>query len=185
MRNYIIQFVRSMHVKVILTNKVFSGLLDVFYLNWIGTDGRYYSLLVPFNETQIFTCNLDLIGGCTEGTRLAANLRISDNKESWIQERWQPEFAAHLAQRLSQSLPIGKYPVVYDGRYVLSAVQYFTHPALMVSVQYSYDGDFVESLNILPGQISTFIRPRRCADFLNRVFKELNLAKWVEVKENE
>lgn len=66
MKDIIFEFVRSFGVLIILRKKLISGALDYYFIDWIGTDSQFYSLLVICNESQILSKDVIAIGSSDE-----------------------------------------------------------------------------------------------------------------------
>lgn len=63
MKDIIFEFVRSFGVLIILRKKLISGALDYYFIDWMGTDSQFYSLLVICNESQIFSSIYHIFSG--------------------------------------------------------------------------------------------------------------------------
>lgn len=110
MKDYIIRFVKSIGVLVPLRTRIIHGMLDYYFIDWIGKDSQYYSLLVIANETQIFTRNILALGESDEPLcDIATNLKQFNNKSDWVIDKWDLEitkkYDAFLKEKLSSFHP--------------------------------------------------------------------------------
>lgn len=172
MKTLIYQFVRQFHVSVILSNKVYNGLLDYYFLDWVDNSGIYYSLFAPCNETQVFTHNLCLIGGGVGSVSLAVNLRTFPNKAEWVSGRWDAGSIEQFNTKLKEVLnSIPYFSVVYGG-FHLDKVFYALHPNVQIIFSYSFQDDYAGCFSVVWGQ-STCVRARNVVHkyFLEEVLK--------------
>ena len=85
MKDIIFEFVRSFGVLIILRKKLISGALDYYFIDWMGTDSHFYSLLVICNESQIFSKDVIAIGSSDKSlSPLTSNLKQFPTKEDWV-----------------------------------------------------------------------------------------------------
>lgn len=176
MKQFIYSFVRKFGVRVILHDKCYKGILDVYCVDWVGRDGKYYSLFVPCNESQIFTSEIKLLGGCNGACNLAANLRIFSGKADWVAGRWKMPDVERFRQGLAHELAALETPVVREGGYSLSAVFRVFRPVLLMNILYAYNGEYAGTFTVVYGQAADV--EARCAEqavFLGKVISALGI----------
>lgn len=161
MRGVIDDFVRRLGVTVILDRKVVSGVIDIFYYNFIGSDKRFYSLLVPCNETQILLSPQkhltvsDFIGipeneECTD-LMISRNLRVFNTKEDWVTGKWKIENARAVDKKLRKYLDECLIDYCEVGNYRLVSHRLWLRPAVGLSILYDELGKGTKSFSIWHG----------------------------------
>ncbi|MEY8334662.1 hypothetical protein AALB53_16380 [Lachnospiraceae bacterium 47-T17] len=188
MRRVIDSFIKSIGVSVILERKVFRGLLDVYYYNFIGKDDKFYSFLVACNDTQIILdpqkyfmfasdfCDEDAelkvlsLQYCVDemdvDLLLARNLRVFCSKEDWIVGRWCTDSAKAFDQELRRTVKECFNECCRVGEYELIQHSIWTRPALGFSIMYNKNGVFGGVVTVWHGSITELEYSQGLHDFL-------------------
>lgn len=179
MKEIISGFVRKLGVKVMLSQKVLAGTLDTFYYNWIGSDGKYYSLLVACNDTSFFikTGNTFRLSTFDTATTLKDALRQFECKQDWMTGKWTLQEALTFCSFIEQQLEHNYSRNVEVGCYKLISEKFWIRPALGVSVFYRV-GDFTNVLNFWYGSKTTI--STNDSDFLDFI-NELGYSDLIDV----
>lgn len=182
MKDLIVSFVKSLGVTVMLSQKVFSDLLDFYCLNWLGSDDRYYSLLVPCNETQIFTAERLLLGEPCSGCAIGANLRVFATKQEWLDGRWSLSDAERADKVLAEWIR-KKCNCCYEGYgYKVHTVVCTTRPFLSISVACQRGNDLAGSFTVTTGSVSVVRCGRDLALFISEVSAELGCSQFLQIE---
>lgn len=122
-----------------LNSQVHKGLLTVYCLDWIGDDGKFYSLFVACNDTQIFiTPQLRIgVGADTSIESLFfKNLIVSDTKSEWNEKRWKSSYAKVFDAEVLKEIKKFTLPDITNELYAVSSFHVFLNPALGFSLIY-------------------------------------------------
>lgn len=111
MEKFILDYIKSKYnIMVVLRRSIERGIVNSLLLDFMSTDGKYYSFLIFYNSTRIFTDLTSLLGnGNLElGHYLDENVRVFDEKESWANGRYASSiptvFNEHLKVHLERFL---------------------------------------------------------------------------------
>lgn len=181
MKDSILDFIRRKGVHVVLTQKVIKSTLDTYYYNWVGQDGRYFSLLVASNDTSFFvkSGNTFSLSSYDSVTSLESALRCFDSKDEWSAGKWTLEEALNFCSFIQRSLDSSNKRSVEVGAYRLVDERFWLRPALGISVFYSV-GDSINVLTFWHG-CKTLVSTND-KDFLDFV-KALGYTDLVEVSD--
>ena len=174
-------FMRSITVATVLSFKVISEVLDVYYVNWMSKDDKFYSLLVIANETQVFSKTIPLLGIVTDEKMFFdvfyKNLRVFDTKIDWSLGKWSLDYAITISQSITKELQEYKAPACLNPVYNLVSFCVYTRPRLAINVVYSKNGVICDSLFFVIGQsIIVDCKDPYFKDFMH----ELELDRWIE-----
>lgn len=176
-QNVIESYIKDTGVDVMLTNDMISGLVDVFYYNWISTDGRYFSLLCPCSQTQILPVERhDVVSGCSLNTMLEHNLRIFNTKSEWNVGKWGREYAKEYNDMLKKTLLDKRQIDTVVCGYTVKGIDLHVQPCLGVTLWYFKTK--LECLTIWFGYKITVVT---CDDKFGKFIQELGFSEWVEV----
>ena len=179
MNKAVIGFVKKHGVKIVLTQEAFTGLLRVYYYNWLGVDGKYYSLLAPCSYAKVYTTEVFSNAQGSLHQVLQKNLRVFESKDEWDAGKWQRDAAKGFNKMLQGELEKRAILRVSVGKYSVEDVQLHLQPALGMTVWYSKNGSDLESLTMWYGSKTTvFSLDRELAEFIDA----LGFAECVSVK---
>lgn len=184
MKDIIFEFVRSFGVLIILRKKLISGALDYYFIDWMGTDSQFYSLLVICNESQIFSKDVIAIGSSDESlSPLTSNLKQFSTKEDWVIDKWDLNYAkkleAFLADQLSQIDLTGCDTETY---HVLNCIACL-RPMLQYVITYRHD-DTILNLVLQPLNITQIIpNSAEHAEFILNIVTRLHLNNYINLSE--
>lgn len=136
-------FIKSKGIQVILSNKIFRGLVTVYFFNWMGKDGTYYSLFAPCNSTSVVPNEfISIEPGLSFTKQLEKCLRSFNSKEEWDEGHWLLTDASQFNSRLEKSLKYVNVPKgMTIGKYTLIDSLPWIHPVLGATVWYLYGGE--------------------------------------------
>ena len=149
-------FVKSKGVQVILSKKIFRGLVTVYFFNWIGRDGVYFSLFAPCNSTSVVPNEfINLESGLSFTKQLEKCLKSFNSKEEWDEGHWLLKDASQFNIRLEKSLKYVNVPKgITVGRYTLIDSLPWIHPVLGATVWYLYN-DEPTSITVWSDRLTT------------------------------
>lgn len=137
MREVINSFIKKIGVDIILSKAEIDGLLHVFYYNWFGTDGKYYSLLAPCSTNHCYSPNITIgTSGYSLQEALRKNLRCFESKEAWHDGMWTRKQAEDFNKALERELLNREEYSVCVGGYTVHGVQLHVQPELGISIWY-------------------------------------------------
>ncbi len=134
----VLDYVKGIGVKTILTNKVFTGILKVFYINWIGADDKYYSLLAPCSCSTVYKVEQVNFSGDYKDMQsvLKSNTKIFDTSDDWRCGMWELEYAKQYADTLCNQIASRTFNGVSESGYSVVDVQLHVQPMLGVTIWY-------------------------------------------------
>lgn len=141
MQTVIDDFVRRKGIRMILTKEIITGPINVYYYNWTDQDSKYYSLLVPCNDTQIFSdTGVTSISTPQEVEKaISKNLRQFYSKGEWDIGKWDrrtaENFNANLNRRLNATYRT--FPEPLNG-YKVVDVKIYLRPCVGVTIWYQH-----------------------------------------------
>lgn len=157
MTKVINSYVKSIGIKMILSNDVIYGFITIIRMNWIGGDDRYYSLLVPFNETTIFDAS-----DCTVQytnmsfvSMLKKNTRIFDSKDEWMQGVWSKDYATKYSSNLKNGLISNVVTSKVFGNYKVLEIIPYVKPCIGFTFWYEkLDTNEINAITVWRGAIT-------------------------------
>lgn len=134
----ILEYIRQIGVKTVLTNKVFTGQLKVFYVNWVGRDDRYYSLLAPCGYSTVYRVGQSDISSVHDSIQsvLEFNTRIFENTDDWYSGMWDLEYAKRYTNELMRQISSRTFTDISESGYSVADVQLHVQPTLGVTIWY-------------------------------------------------
>lgn len=191
MKNTIIKYIKSIGVSVSLRFKAIDGLLTYYVADWLGTDKKYYSLLVICNETQIFASN-NLGLTCEEiksdelkpASRLTANLRQFDEKLDWALGQWDLEQIKSYDAFLKKSISEFTLDDCDTEDCTLDVFSISLHPIVQFIIGYTINEDKKTIALSLGNEAMLLVESTSEQAFIQNVINALSLEKYysVEVK---
>lgn len=177
MEQIILDYLRSLHWIAVLEKKVFTGLVNVMYVNFIGANGCFYSFLIAYNETQLFAKPSVVLGTNQESTAdvLSSNLRVFKDKESWLEGKWDIRIAKSFNQYLEQSISNCINTSIHTEHYSILSGKVWTSPALGFSLIIAKDGYYNQTLSFWMGSVTIV---ENNAELL-KLLEMLGLSKYV------
>lgn len=180
MKDIITDFLKRQGIKVILTQKLFTGAVDVFYINYLGADDYYYSLLVAYNDTQFLlspganagtgevknlTGKIDdfeeeeesAAESAAESTSNNADMILRDNLRRFSTKAdlgtgcWSIDLAQNFSAMLMENLKSYCIGGKTLGDYAVISHKLWTRPSLGFSILYSKNGIYGGTINIWLG----------------------------------
>lgn len=136
MQQVINNFVKRKGVSIMLTKTVIRGALSVYYYNWVGTNEKYYSLLVPCNESQIFTVDGDVALIDDMEKALDKNLKQFYTKGEWDVGKWKREVAEEFNSTLEKKLNSIYRPTEPINGYRVVDLKIYLEPNVGISIWY-------------------------------------------------
>ena len=172
------QFMKFLTVSVVFDFKIFSDVVDVYYVNWMSKDDKFYSLLVIANDTQVFLKDTFFLGGFSESTvfdRLYSNLRVFDSKDKWMYGKWDLMYAKNLNTAVSKYLQSFTIPCVVNEFYEVCSYKVYTRPVLSISFSYLKNGVYAGNVFIPFDRKTILIGDSYFREFIH----DLGLEKYV------
>ena len=144
MDSIVYSFIKSKGVQIILSKKIFRGIVTVYYFNWIGKGGVYFSLFAPCNSTSVIPNEfVDVKSGESFTKQLEGCLKSFNSKEEWDEGHWLVDDASQFNNRLEKSLKYVNVPKgMTIGKYKLIDSIPWIHPVLGATIWYEYDNDY-------------------------------------------
>lgn len=170
MDKVLVSFVKKIGIKTVLTQQKFTGLLRVYYYNWIGVDNKFYSLLAPCSYDKVYTQNIFSFSGLcsTLFGALKNNLRVFETKEEWDAGKWSRDDACEYNNRLQHEMEKTATMRVTVGKYRVEDVQLHIQPTLGITVWYCKGEDEFESITLWSGAKTTvFSLDREFVEFID------------------
>lgn len=157
MEKIILQFLKSIHIAVVLNKQIFTGLLNVLYMNFIGKDDMFYSFMIAYNETQVFAKPAIYLGlrDSSESPSiedlLANNLRSFSNKAAWNEGKWDINVAKNFSKYIENKLDVNRYAGIRCGQYAVKYAELWSKPALGITIFYSKGDSYHNVITIWLG----------------------------------
>lgn len=188
MKRYLDLYLKLKGIKAFLGRQRFDSVITVELINFLGSDNRYYSLMVGYNNSEFFVNNNKIettILGESDSCNdlfylLDRNLKVFDSKEDWSSHRYSNIDVSALAYKVQKSFErkfSEKIGCVFKDFTVVDIKYDFSYASLLC-ILYTYKGYPQKSINILLNSIVLLenpIRDIRCAkDFVDFI-------DWLEV----
>lgn len=134
----ILEYIKRIGVKTILTNKVFAGELRVFYLNWIGRDDKYYSLLAPCSYSTVYRVGQSDISSSYNSIQavLEFNTKVFEDTDAWYEGMWKLEYAERYSEELMRQINSRTFNSISAGGYRTVDVHLHVQPMLGMTIWY-------------------------------------------------
>lgn len=145
------QSIKEMGVLAILRKKVVQGSVNVYQIDFLGSDDYYHSLLIMYDSVFIYGFDENLLGESNYSCipSLEKNHRKFTNKAAWIEGRFD-DISAKSVDNFINSLKI-KTAEVTVGDFSLINLRYGYNPMMLI-VFFKYKGIQQRSLVLIPGQ---------------------------------
>lgn len=133
----IVEFIKSYGVRIILSKIKMGGVIRVYCYNWVGSDGRYYSLLAPCSMSCVYPCEgFTVTGGRDIHGVLQHNLAVFKSKDEWDAGHWTREYVENYSKNLGNDLLHRSSYQKCVGGYRVVGVQLHVQPCIGVSIWY-------------------------------------------------
>lgn len=194
MRRVINAYLQDIGVSVWLDRKTYSDLVDVFYCNFIGSDEKFYSMLVVYNDTQILLDPQIYLGYASDfcgdeildaqcraleepvsNLQLGRCLRCFSDKGDWLVGRWKKEDAALINRELRARLNACFSDGCEACGYALVSHRLWTRPALGFSLMYSRYNVYVGTISVWTGCKTRLVYEHDLREFV----KELGIEDYI------
>lgn len=146
MEKFILDYIKSKYsIMVVLRRSIERGVVSSLMLDFMSTDGKYYSFLIFYNSTRIFTDLTPLLGDSNLelGHYLDENVRVFSEKESWANGRYASSiptvFNEHLRVHLEKFLENLDYGPC-DG-YRITGSKIVFEPVVTLILYYTLNGN--------------------------------------------
>lgn len=146
MEKVILDYIKSRYnIVIVLRRRIERNLISSLLLDFMASDGKYYSFLIFYNSTQIFTDLTPRLGiGYLElGHYLDENVRIFNSKENWSNGRYASSiptvFNEHLNVHLESFLKNFDYTLYGD--YRVSGLKVSLEPMVSLIIYYTKLGE--------------------------------------------
>lgn len=189
MKEIIVDYVKSLGVRLSLGAHKCTGLLTYYIFDWMGTDSKFYSFLVICNETQFFTKSVLRLGetDCGALSRLNVNLRSFNKKQEWVDGRWTEndvnKYDAFLKEEISAIKLVNCDTLHY------SVVEFCIclHPIVQYVITYRTKHDIKNLVLSLEASKHIEVENLEQQEFFENILEQLDLSKeyLIEVKEDE
>lgn len=150
MKELFTELVKETGITILLTAEKVSGILDVYCYEWVGTDGKFYSIVAACNDTEVFTdANISLANdSCSALERLKACVQVYETKEEWsscsAKRKKIEEFQQYLKGRLENI----RVQMASVGDYSAGDCRFYVKPAFGVSFKVWKCGRIFDSIAV-------------------------------------
>lgn len=185
MKDYIIRYVKSIGVLISLRTKVLHGVLDYYFIDWIGKDSQYYSLFVIANESQIFTRNVLALGNAESSLScLSANLKQFDNKTDWVIDKWDLKLADKYDAFIKEHVMSKSLDTCDTTNYRVVSFSIVMRPIAQYVVCYEFNSTLHTLIISSTKSEALTSRSLEETEFLMNVLASLGLENKFTIKEN-
>lgn len=150
-------YVRSIGIRIILTNETSAGVISVIRIGWVGTDGKYYSLMAPHSETTIFDANNCTVGFSASDTYslLKGNTRVFETKDDWSNNGWNKQDAVEYVRSFSEALERSFLLNAEVAGYRVLEIRPYVNPCMGLTVWYqNLETELLDSLTVWRGSVT-------------------------------
>lgn len=189
MKEIIVEYVKSLGVRLSLGAHKCTGLLTYYIFDWMGTDSKFYSFLVICNETQFFTKNVLRLGE-EEGealSRLNVNLRSFSKKQEWVEGKWTEDDIKKYDAFLKEKISTIKIVDCDTLHYSVIGFCICLHPIVQYVITYRTNHDIKNLVLSLEASKSIEVENLEQKEFFENILEQLDLNNkyLIEVKEDE
>ena len=189
MKEIIVEYVRSLGVRLSLGAHKCTGLLTYYIFDWMGTDSKFYSFLVICNETQFFTKNVLRLGDEEGGalSRLNVNLRSFSKKQEWVEGKWTEDAIKKYDAFLKEEISTIKIVNCDTLHYSVIGFCICLHPIVQYVITYRTNHDIKNLVLSLGASKNIEVESLEQKEFFENILEQLDLNNkyLIEVKEDE
>lgn len=189
MKEIIVEYVKSLGVRLSLGAHKCTGLLTYYIFDWMGTDSKFYSFLVICNETQFFTKNVLCLGeGEGEAlSRLNINLRSFSKKQEWVEGKWTEDDIKKYDAFLKEEISTIKIADCDTLHYSVIGFCICLHPIVQYVITYRTNHDIKNLVLSLEASKNIEVESLEQKEFFENILEQLDLNNkyLIEVKEDE
>lgn len=177
----ILEFVLGTGVNLVLSRKTEdTGLIRVYYFNWTGKDGHYYSLVAPCSFAMVYTFPKVDVSVADNYVALQNNLKVFANKTEWDDGKWTGKEIREYAAVLSNTFQVGTLTGSEFAGYTVLKTQIHFNPELGMTVWYKKEK--IDCFTVWWGKMTFVSGDDELAEFVNNLGLQ-NCVK-VEIKKN-
>lgn len=137
LQRIIIDFVKGFGVTIVLRKCVKSHLVNEFVCDWIGTDDKFYSLAVFYNETSLLPIGCNHLVCSFDNTKiLNESLRVFGTKDDWCKGCWSDTELVKLNDGLIAKMLAIENLQAQCGDYKILSAKMYVSPSFGVSIWY-------------------------------------------------
>lgn len=183
MREIILDFIKSCGVRSILRKDESKGLISTMLIDFLGTDGKYYSFFISYNTTQVFSKRDSKLIECKSAVsglsdKLSDSLLVFNSKNAYLDGKWKiipskivfdqlHKYLQLIENRLFESKQCGDFTIIKiatEMRLFCGVIVYYKYKEVNQDpIVYRYSSTNYVKLNIASEECRDLIALFDCA----------------------